>query len=139
MGLLALSVPHFLLLGALLFGLGMFGVVTRRSAIGILIAIELMFNGVNVTFAALNHYVWPHALTGQVMIVFVIAVAAAEAAIGLALVIAVFRQFRTSMADEVALLNDSALATVLAPFRKLGAPDVDGLPADGGAGKHHGH
>ena len=78
MDLLTVTPYHFLLLGAALFALGLFGVITRRSAIGILMAIGALFNGVNLTLVATNHYLWPGALTGQIFVIFTITVAAAE-------------------------------------------------------------
>jgi NADH:ubiquinone oxidoreductase subunit K len=121
-----LSLGHFLVLGALLFGLGMFGAITRRSAIAILMCIELMFNGVNVTLVALNYYLWPANLTGQLFVIFTISVAAVEASVGLALVIAVYRQFKTSFADQISLLSDG-FHNSMSSFGKIGAPETEPL------------
>lgn len=134
-----LTLNHFLFLGAVLFALGIIGAVSRRSAIAILMCIELMFNGVNITLAALNHYLWPQALTGQVFIIFIITVAAAEAAVGLALVIAVYRRFQSSMADDVSLLND-AVQSYVVPLFKMGQP-LPGQDTDShhSSGSHSAH
>src|SRR3984893_3647997 len=87
---------HFLVLGSILFALGMYGVLSRRNAIGILLSIELMLNGVNVLMVAFARYVsTQQELAGQVFAIFIITQAAAEAAIGLAIIIAVYRQRRT--------------------------------------------
>jgi len=77
-----------LLISALLFAVGVVGVVVRRNAIVMFMCIELMLNAVNLTFVALARY---HGLSGQVMVFFVMTVAAAEAAVGLAIILAVFR------------------------------------------------
>ena len=96
---------HVLALGAFLFALGCFGVLTRRNAIGILMAIELMLNGTNINLIAFARYVWGGTPLGQVFVIFVITIAAVEAVVGLALVISIFRTRRTVNADEVDLLK----------------------------------
>ena len=96
---------HMLALGGMLFSLGVFGVLTRRNAIGILMAIELMLNGVNVNLIAFATCVWANSALGQVFVIFVITVAAVEAAVGLALIISIFRTRNTVNADEVDLLK----------------------------------
>ena len=89
-----LSLQHFLVLSALLFCLGLFCVVTRRNAIGILMGIELILNSANVNYVAFARY--GHAqYDGQVFAIFVIMLAAAEAAIGLAIVLGIYRSFET--------------------------------------------
>ncbi len=85
---------HFLLVGALLFVLGFICVVTRRNAVGILMGVELILNSANVNFVAFNHYV-AGGIAGQIFAVFVIVLAAAEAAVGLAIVLAIYQTFRT--------------------------------------------
>ncbi|HKP29669.1 MAG TPA: NADH-quinone oxidoreductase subunit NuoK [Gemmatimonadales bacterium] len=77
-----------LLISAILFSIGVVGVVIRRNAIVVFMCIELMLNAVNLTFVSLSRY---HGLSGQVMVFFVMTVAAAEAAVGLAIILAVFR------------------------------------------------
>ncbi|HYB75011.1 MAG TPA: NADH-quinone oxidoreductase subunit NuoK [Candidatus Sulfotelmatobacter sp.] len=96
---------HYLLLGALLFGIGLFGALTRRHAISILMALELMFNAVNLSFIALSRYLPGSHMQGHVFAVFVIAVAAAEAAIGLAIVLGLYRNFKTVNVDEINLMK----------------------------------
>jgi len=96
---------HLLALGGMLFSLGVFGVLTRRNAIGILMAIELMLNGVNINLIAFARYVWANSALGQVFVIFIITVAAVEAAVGLALIISIFRTRGTVNADEVDLLK----------------------------------
>jgi len=98
-----ISVHHYLVLGAILFGIGVLGVLTRRNALIILMSIELMLNAVNLTFVALSRHL--HSLDGQIFVFFVITVAAAEAAVGLALVISIFRLRGTVHVDEIDLLR----------------------------------
>ena len=92
--MLHVGLSHFLILGALLFSLGLLTVATRRNAVGVLMGVELILNGANVNFVAFNHYV-TGGVTGQVFALFVIVLAAAEAAVGLAIVLAIFQMFRT--------------------------------------------
>lgn len=87
----SVSVNHYLILSAILFMIGIAGVMIRRNVIVILMSIELMLNAINISFAAFSQF--HHDVSGQVMIFFVMAIAAAEAAIGLAIAIAVFRKF----------------------------------------------
>jgi NADH:ubiquinone oxidoreductase subunit K len=96
---------HYLIVGAILFSLGVFGALTRRNAIAILMAVELMLNGVNLTFVALARYMPQTQLQGQVFAVFVITVAAAEAAVGLAIVLGLYRNFKTVNVDEINLMK----------------------------------
>ena len=91
-----------LLVSALLFAIGFAGAVTRRHAILALVGIELMLNAANLNFIAFWRYgAHPEALTGVMFVIFSIAIAAAEAAVGLALVIAIYRHYKTSNLDEV--------------------------------------
>jgi NADH-quinone oxidoreductase subunit K len=91
-----------LTLSAILFGIGVLGVVLRRNAIVVFMCVELMLNAVNLTFVALSQY---HGLSGQVMVFFVMTVAAAEAAVGLAIILAVFRQRQTVDLHNINLLR----------------------------------
>ena len=93
---------HFLVLGSILFALGMYGVLSRRNAIGILLSIELMLNGVNLLFVAFSQV---YGVAGQVFVFFVMTVAAAEAAVGLAIIIALFRHRQTVNLQNVNLLK----------------------------------
>jgi NADH-quinone oxidoreductase subunit K len=88
------TLTHFLVVGALLFCLGMVTVATRRNAVGVLMGVELLLNAANVNFVAFNHYV-VGGLGGQVFALFVIVLAAAEAAVGLAIVLGIYQTFRT--------------------------------------------
>ena len=101
-----IGLPHFLVVGACLFTLGIVTVVTRRNAVGILMGVELILNAANVNFIAFNHYVDALKLTGQVFAIFVIVLAAAEAAVGLAIVLAIFQTFRTIDVQETNTLAE---------------------------------
>jgi NADH-quinone oxidoreductase subunit K len=98
-----ITLTHCLLLGAILFAIGAIGVVVRRNILTVLMSIELMLNAVNLTLVAASRF--GGGLDGQVMAVFVMAVAAAEAAVGLALVLAVFRTRQSVRLDELNLLK----------------------------------
>ena len=95
----------YLMVGAVLFCIGVFGVLARRNAIAILMGIELMLNAVNINLVAFWRYVEPGAATGQVFALFVLTVAAAEAAVGLALIIAIYRHRASVNVEEVNLLK----------------------------------
>jgi len=98
------GLPHFLTISAALFALGLFAVMSRRNAIGILMGVELMLNASNINFVAFSRYV-EHGVNGQIMAAFVIVLAAAEAAVALAIVLAMFRNFGTVHADTVQSLK----------------------------------
>jgi len=90
-----LSLQHFVVLSAILFALGLFTVVTRRNAIGILMGIELVLNSAKINYVAFARYAGNTAYDGQVFAIFVIMLAAAEAAIGLAIVLGIYQSFET--------------------------------------------
>ena len=90
-------------LSALLFAIGVFGVLVRRNVIVIFMAIEIMLNAVNLAFVAIARHLG--SMEGQVIVFFVMTVAAAEAAVGLAIIIAMFRNRETTNADELATLR----------------------------------
>ncbi|SHF49743.1 NADH dehydrogenase subunit K [Desulfacinum infernum DSM 9756] len=85
------SLTVYLVVGAVLFSLGLFGVLMRRNLIGMLISIELMLNGANLNFMAFNRFLAPEPAVGQIVTLFVMGIAAAEAAIGLSIILALFR------------------------------------------------
>ena len=94
--------PYYLMVSALLFAIGLGGALTRRNAILVLIGIELMLNAANLNFIAFWRYLpEPDQLTGVMFVLFAIAIAAAEAAVGLALIIAIYRHYKTTNVDEV--------------------------------------
>ncbi len=92
-----------LALSAVLFTIGVIGVLTRRNAIIIFMCVELMLNAVNLSFVALSR--WHGSVSGQVFVVFVMTVAAAEAAVGLAIIIAIFRHRQTVNLENINLLR----------------------------------
>ncbi len=97
----------YLLLAALLFCIGLFGVITRRNSVGILISIELMLNATNINLLAFWRYLYaPNGdLHGQVFVLIIFVVAAAEAAVGLAMIISAYRQKRTVIANDIDLMK----------------------------------
>jgi len=94
------SLNAYLVLSGLLFAIGMFGFLARRNAISMLMSIELMLNAVNLTIIAFGSFVPKLATTGSVIALLVIGVAAAEATVGLAIVMAIFRNKKTPLVDE---------------------------------------
>jgi len=97
---MTVGLVHFLTVSAFLFSLGLFAVMKRRNAVGILMGVELMLNASNINFVAFSRYV-QHSIDGQIMAAFVIVLAAAEAAVALAIVLAMYRNFGTANADTV--------------------------------------
>ena len=95
----------YLIFSIALFSIGLFGVLARKNAIAILMGIELMLNAVNVNLVAFWRYLSPVGIAGQVWAVIVIAVAAAEVAVGLGLFISIYRQRNTVAADEIELMK----------------------------------
>jgi NADH-quinone oxidoreductase subunit K len=95
----------YLILSAGLLSIGLYGVLARRNAVAILLGIELMLNAVNINLVAFWRYGDPADFAGQVFAIIVFAVAAAEVAVGLALVISVYRRRNTVIADEIDLLK----------------------------------
>lgn len=100
-----ISLQHFLTLSAALFCIGLYGVTTRRNAVTVLMSLELMLNAVNLNLVAFNHYLHPAGLTGQMFTLFTITIAAAEATVGLALVVSIFRARRSVRIEDVDLLK----------------------------------
>ncbi len=101
----AIPIPAFLVVAGIIFGIGAFGFLVRRNVLVALMSIELMLNAINLTFVAFNR-AYPHNHTGHVFAFFVIAIAAAEAAVGLALVLSFFRLRKTVRSDEGDLLKN---------------------------------
>ncbi len=99
----AVPVEHYLVLSAILFAIGAVGVLVRRNVIVVFMSIELMLNAVNLTFVALARQLG--SMDGQVIVFFVMTVAAAEAAVGLAIILANFAQHRTLNVDEISALR----------------------------------
>jgi NADH:ubiquinone oxidoreductase subunit K len=102
---MTIPLGHYLILAGLLFAIGLAGALTRKNAILVLVAIEIMFNAGILNLLAFWHYGHPAALTAQMFAIFAISIAAAESAIGLALVIAIYRHYRTVDVDEMKSLK----------------------------------
>lgn len=115
-----MTLERFLIIGAILFAIGLYGALSKKHAIAVLMSLELMFNGVNLTAVALSRYTIPATLskghdaidnaarfilTGQVFTIFIITVAAAEVALGLAIIIAIYRSRQTVFVTEAADLR----------------------------------
>jgi NADH-quinone oxidoreductase subunit K len=99
------GLPHYLVLSALLFALGLATVATRRNAVAILMGVELILNAAGLNFVAFAHFVHG-GLTGQLFTVFIIVMAATEAVVAMAIVLAIFRNFKTIDAGETATLRE---------------------------------
>ncbi len=96
---------HFLILSAILFAIGVFGILSRRNIVGVLMSIELLFNAVGINFVVFNRYLYPDALWGQGFTLFIIALAAAEAVVGLALVLVIYRNSKTILVERMNILQ----------------------------------
>lgn len=99
------SLNAFLLVGALLFVMGIYGLVTHRTLIGMLISAELMLCGASINFMAFNRFTAPDPVAGQVFTLFIMAIAAAEAAIGLSIVVAIYRNYKTIDTKDIVELK----------------------------------
>lgn len=98
---MTIGLYHYLVLAALLFAIGVYGLLIKRNLFAILMCIELMLSAVNINFIAFNHYLPVPDATGQLMAVFSIAVAAAEAAVGLAIIFRIYAEFSTVNIDKI--------------------------------------
>lgn len=98
-------VSHILLLSTALFFIGIYGLFTRRNMIAILMSIELILNSININFIAFNKYVWPGKLDGVFFTIFIITIAAAEAAIAIAIIINLYRSHLSIDVDDAAELK----------------------------------
>ena len=102
----SVDLEHFLVVGALLFAIGIYMTLAKKNFVGVLIGIELMFNGVNLTFISFSRFVESaEPLSGHVFVIFVITVAAAEAAVALALAVLLYRLRDTIEVDRIDLLK----------------------------------
>jgi len=100
-----IGLHHYLILSAILFSIGFYGALSKRNAIAILLCIEIMLNAVNIAMAGFSRYVTPAALTGQIFALFIMVVAAAEAAVALAIIMALYRKRRSVNVTEVNLMK----------------------------------
>ncbi len=102
---MSVGLEHYLILSAILFSIGLYGTLTKRNTVVILMCIEIMLNGVNIAMVAFSRYITPSLLTGQVFVIFIMVVAAAEAAVGLAIIIAIYRSRETIEATKIDLMK----------------------------------
>jgi NAD(P)H-quinone oxidoreductase subunit 4L len=102
---MTVGLEHFLILSAVLFCIGLVGVFTKKNAVIILMCIEIMLNAVNIALVAFSRWVTPEFLTGQVFAIFVMAVAAAEVAVGIAIIITIYRNRDTINVDKFDLFK----------------------------------
>lgn len=101
----AIPLQAYLFLAAAIFSAGLYGALVRRNAIAVLMSIELMLNAVNINLVAFSRFVTPQLITGQIFAIFVITVAAAEAVVGIALVISIYRQQDTIFVDKINIMK----------------------------------
>ena len=99
------GLEHYLILSAILFSIGLYGALAKRNAIIILMSIEIMLTAVNIAMVAFSRYVVPLLLTGQVFAIFIMVVAAAEVAVGLAIMLAIYRGLETIDASNINLMK----------------------------------
>ncbi|HEX6551130.1 MAG TPA: NADH-quinone oxidoreductase subunit NuoK [Ktedonobacteraceae bacterium] len=106
---MGLTLNHYLVLGAILFCIGLYGALAKRNAVAVLMGIEIMLNAVNITLVAFSFFnrALPYAtyLTGQIFAIFIITVAAAEAAVALAMIIAIYRKRSTVDVGEIDIMK----------------------------------
>ena len=100
-----IPIQHFLVLSSILFSLGIYGVLARRSAVLILMSVELMLQAVSINFIAFAVYLYPEQLTGLIFAIFVITIAAAEVGLALGIILRIFRNKATANVDEVDVLR----------------------------------
>lgn len=100
-----IGLQHYLLLGAALFCIGLYGTMVKRNAVAVFMGIELMLNAVNINLVAFNRFLAPAELSGHVFAIFIIVVAAAEIAVGLAMIINIYRNRFSTWVDELDLLK----------------------------------
>ncbi len=103
--MVTIGLHHYLIVGAILFSLGLYTVLTRRNAISILMGIELILNSANINYVAFSHFSTGN-VDGQIYAIFVIMLAAAEAAVGLAIVLAIFQIFHTIDVEAAEALKE---------------------------------
>ncbi len=101
-----IGLGHYLAVSAILFALGLVVVMTRRNAIGILMGLELLLNAAGINFVAFNRFSAPERMDGQIFVIFIVILAAAEAATALALVLNIYHQIHTANVDEAHLLKE---------------------------------
>ena len=99
--MMEISLSHYLFVSIALFFIGVFGFITRRNMISMLISVELILNSVNINFIAFNKFLFPEKAEGVFFTLFIITIAAAEAAVAIAIIISVYRRFKSIDADNI--------------------------------------
>ena len=102
---MSIGLEHYLILSTVLFSIGLYGALAKRNAIVILMSIEIMLNAVNIAMVAFSRYIVPLLLTGQVFAIFIIVVAAAEATVALAIIIAIYHNRETIDVTQINLMK----------------------------------
>ncbi|MFH1619046.1 MAG: NADH-quinone oxidoreductase subunit NuoK [bacterium] len=102
---ITMTLSHYLALSGVLFTVGLFGVLTRRNVIGILMSIELMLNAANINFTAFNRFLYPGQNLGHLTVIFIITLAAAEVVVGLALVMAIYKNIQSVYVEKYNILK----------------------------------
>ena len=102
---MSIGLVHYLVLSAILFSIGLYGALAKRNAIVILMSIEIMLVAASIAMVAFSRYIVPLLLTGQVFVIFIMVTAAAGAAVGLAIIIAIYRSYKTIDATKIDLMK----------------------------------
>ncbi len=102
---MSIGLEHYLILSAVLFCIGLYGALSRRNSVVILMCIEIMLNAANIALVGFSRYITPHLVTGQIFAIFVMVVAAAEVAVGLAIIISIYRNRETVDVEKIDLMK----------------------------------
>ncbi len=102
---MSIGLEHYLILSAVLFSIGLYGALAKRNTIIILMCIEIMLSGVSIAMVAFSRYITPTLLTGQVFVIFILVVSAAEVAVGLAIIISIYRNRETIESTKINLMK----------------------------------
>lgn len=102
---MTIGLSHYLILSAALFCVGLYGALVKHNAVVILMCVEIMMNAANVAAVAFSQFITPTAFTGQVLVVFTMAVAAAEVAVGLAIVLTIYRNYKSIDVEKIDLMK----------------------------------
>lgn len=100
-----ITLQHYLILAAILFCIGLYGAVSKKNAISVFMSIELMLNSVNINLVAFNRFLKPDILEGHTFAIFIIAVAACEVAVGLAIILSLYRHRKSTTVDDTDFLK----------------------------------
>ncbi len=100
-----IGLTHYLIVAAALFCIGAYGVVVKKNAIAVMMGLEFMLNAININLVAFNHFLHPNLVLGQVFAMFIVGIAAAEVALGLAIILSLYRQRHSIAVDEMDILK----------------------------------